>query len=311
MSFLMASMLRSAGNMIVPSVVNIAVCVLDVVFNYLFIFILEMGVLGAALGSLCAISIGATIFIIYVLCFSKELKLIGCPTASVQRRSETSAAEEEPLLGKAMHIGVPMAVQHVAMCSAHIVSTLIVAPLGTVAIAAHAFGITIEGLCYMPGYGIGDAATTLIGQSIGAKRYDLQRSFASITLLLGVAFMTFTGVLMFVGVPYLMPLMTPDAAVQTLTTRVLRIEAFAEPLYAASIVAYSIFVGAGDTKQPALMNLLSMWVVRLPAAFLLARIFGLTGVWIAMCAELCFRGAIFLIRLRRKHLIGPSVITNV
>ena len=299
-NFLMASMLRSTGNMTVPSVVNIGVCVLDVAFNYLFIFILELGVLGAALGSLCAISIGAIVFTVYVLCVSKDLKLIG-------RGKEPFTDRHEPVLNRAMHIGIPMAVQHVAMCSAHIVSTLIVAPLGTIAIAAHSFGITIEGLCYMPGYGIGDAATTLIGQSIGAKRHDLQRSLASITLLLGVGFMTFTGVLMFVGVPYLMPLMTPDATVQALTTRVLRIEAFAEPLYAASIVAYSIFVGAGDTKQPALMNLLSMWIVRLPAAYLLAQTLGLTGVWVAMCGELCFRGTIFLIRLHRKQLIGREI----
>ena len=196
-----------------------------------------------------------------------------------------------------------MAVQHIAMCSAHIVSTLIVAPLGTVAIAAHSFGITIEGLCYMPGYGIGDAATTLVGQSIGAKRRDLQTSFSYITLLLGVTFMTFMGVLMYIGVPYLMPLMTPDTAVQSLTVDCLRIEAFAEPMYAASIVIYSIFVGAGDTKLPAAMNLGSMWIVRLPLAWLLAQHYGLRGVWIAMCAELCFRGIIFIIRLLKteKH----------
>ena len=205
-NFLMASMLRSTGNMIVPSVVNIVACLLDIVFNYIFIFVLDLGVLGAALGT----------------------------------------------------------------------------------------------LCYMPGYGIGDAATTLVGQSIGAKRQDLQRSFSYITLILGVGFMTIMGILMYVGIPYLMPLMTPDAAVQALTVECLRIEAFAEPMYAASIVVYSIFVGAGDTKTPAMMNLGSMWIVRLPLAFLLAKTMGLKGVWIAMCIELCFRGTIFLIRLNRK-----------
>lgn len=291
MSFLMAAMLRSAGNMLVPSIVNIAVCVLDVAFNYIFIFLLDMGVLGAALGSLCAISIGAFVFTVYVLFFSEDLKI---------RKDEEGGASDMPILRPAMMIGVPMAVQHAAMCSAHIASTAIVAPLGTVAIAAHAFGITIEGLCYMPGYGIGDAAITLIGQTVGAKRPDLQRSFSRLTMLLGVGFMTMMGILMFAGVPYLMQLMTPDPDVQLLTTQILRIEAFAEPLYAASIIAFSIFVGAGDTRVPAIMNLASMWIVRLPAAFFLARTMGLTGVWIAMCGELCFRGIIFLIRLRIK-----------
>ena len=50
---------------------------------------------------------------------------------------------------------------------------MIVAPLGTVAIAAHAFANTIEAICYMPGLGVSDAATTLVGQSVGARRFDL------------------------------------------------------------------------------------------------------------------------------------------
>ena len=69
-------------------------------------------------------------------------------------------------------------------------------------------------------------------------------------------------------------------------------------MFAASIVAYGVFMGAGDTLIPCLMNLGSMWFVRLPAAWLLARTFGLKGVWIAMCGELIFRGMIFLLRFR-------------
>ncbi|MBQ9704697.1 MAG: MATE family efflux transporter [Paludibacteraceae bacterium] len=295
LNFLMAGMLRSAGNTLMPSVVNVAACLLDVAFNYVFIFVLRMGVAGAALGTLCAMGISATALTVYTLCFSPELHLTGTG-------KETTEADGT-IVREALQIGVPMAVQHVAMCSAHIVSTVIVAPLGTTAIAAHAFGITIEGLCYMPGYGIGDAATTLAGQTIGARRADLQRSFARITLGLGVGFMTFMGMLMYAGVPWLMPLMTPDAAVQALTVECLRIEAFAEPLYAASIVAYSLFVGAGDTRVPAALNLGSMWVVRLPLAWLLAQSIGLRGVWAAMCAELCFRGIIFVIRLYKKKAI--------
>jgi len=77
----------------------------------------------------------------------------------------------------------------------------------------------------------------------------------------------------------------------------LRIEAFAEPFFAASIVAYSVCVGAGDTMKPAMMNLFSMWGVRLTLAALLASTYGLPGVWTAMAIELTFRGSIFLYRI--------------
>ena len=80
--------------------------------------------------------------------------------------------------------------------------------------------------------------------------------------------------------------------------QVLRIEAFAEPMFAASIVCYGIFVGAKDTLIPCTMNLMSMWLVRISLALLLVSGMGLQGVWIAMAVELSFRGLIFLIRFR-------------
>jgi Na+-driven multidrug efflux pump len=60
-------------------------------------------------------------------------------------------------------------------------------------------------------------------------------------------------------------------------------------------------VGAGDTLRPAVLNLMSMWCVRLPLAFWLARDYGLQGVWTAMAIELTLRGLLFLVRIWRGH----------
>ena len=192
-----------------------------------------------------------------------------------------------------------MALQHLLMGSAQIVSTIIVAPLGTVAIAANSLAITVESLCYMPGYGIAEAATTLVGQGIGAGQRLLTRSLAYMSVGLGVVVMTLMGVLMFVFAPELMMIMTPVDEIIRQGADALRIEAFAEPMFAASIVANGVFIGAGDTLVPAAMSLVSMWAVRLTMAASLAPRFGLRGVWIAMAVELTFRGIIFLVRLFR------------
>ena len=202
-----------------------------------------------------------------------------------------------------------MAVEHVVFCGAMIVSTMIVAPLGAVAIAANTIGVVVESLCYMPGYGIGDAATTLIGQSYGAKRGDLIRSFSVLTVLLGMGVMTALGVVMYVAAPELMVMMTPDTAVQADGTIALRIEAFAEPMFAASIVVYGVFMGLGDTLVPCVMNLASIWLVRIPLAFVLAQSMGLRGVWLAMAIELTVRGTIFLLRLWLKLCLSLNFAT--
>ena len=199
----------------------------------------------------------------------------------------------------ALRISLPIAVQSVLMSGAQVVSTLIVAPLGNVAIAANSFAITAESLCYMPGYGIGDAASTLVGQTYGAQRGDLCRSFAHMTVGLGMAVMALMGVLMYVFAPEMIGLLSPVAEIRQLGAEVLRIEAFAEPFFAASIVTYSVCVGAGDTLRPAIMNLASMWCVRLTTAALLAPHYGLKGVWVAMAVELTLRGSVFLVRLWR------------
>ena len=109
--------------------------------------------------------------------------------------------------------------------------------------------------------------------------------------------MSVMGVLMYLFAPEIMSFITPVEAIKDLGAEVLRIEAWAEPMFAASIVAYSVFVGVGQTTLPAIMNFGSIWLVRVPLAWYLASSMGLKGVWIAMCIELIFRGTIFLIRL--------------
>lgn len=306
LNMLASGMLRSSGNMVTPSLLNVLMCLLDVVFNYFLIFPSRtvtlsgisifvpgagMGVAGAAVGTALA-SVTVAAMLLHSLCVkSPELNLV---------QEKGSFRPTWQCFRNAIGIALPMGCERVIMCGAQIMSTVIIAPLGTIAIAANSFAITVESLCYMPGHGVSNAATTLVGQSIGAGRRDLTWRFAHISVLMGIAVMTVMGVVMYVTAPAMMGIMTPDAAVQELGTKILRIEAFAEPMYAASIVVYGVFVGVGDTLVPSIMNLGSIWAVRLTLAAVLAPKFGLQGVWIAMCVELCFRGIIFLIRLYRK-----------
>ena len=260
MEGLAGSMLKCSGNMKIPSMLNIGMCVMDVVFNYIFIYILGMGVVGAAIGTGLAMLVTACAMMYFLIVKSKMLSLVGRPG---------SFKPKEDTIRTAVKIGAPMGLQHLLMGGAYIVSTMIVAPLGTIAMAAHSLAITVESLCYMPGYGIAEAATTLVGQGIGAGQRLLTRSFARMSVALGIGVMTLMGVLMWIFAPELMALMSPVEEV----------------------------IALGDTIIPAIMSLGSMWAVRLTLAATLAPKFGLKGVWTAMAIELLFRGSIFLTRL--------------
>ena len=283
-------MLKSAGNMHTPSVMAILVCICDVIFNYIFIYICKLGVVGAAMGTALA----------YICISLPNLYLSACKNRMLNLRQDHVRFHwVKEYVQRACKISIPIAIQNILMSGAQIVSTMIVAPLGNIAIAAHSFAITAESLCYMPGYGIGDAATTLVGQTHGAGRIDLCRNFAYMTVGLGMLVMALMGVIMYVFAPEMIGVLSPVEAIRQLGTTCLRIEAFAEPFFAASIVTYCVCVGAGDTFKPAAINLGTMWLVRLTLAYALSKSYGLEGVWIAMATELTFRGVLFLIRLFR------------
>lgn len=309
---LSSSMLKCSGNMRIPSMMSILMCLLDVVFNYFLIYETRpvslfgttftmpgagMGVPGAALGTALAYTVTGALLVWFATVRSPELSLRG---------EKWTFAPLWNYLRNAAKVSLPMGAQYMMMSGAQIVSTMIVAPLGNIAIAANTLAITAESLCYMPGYGIGDAATTLVGQSIGAGRPRLARSFAFRTVGMGMLIMALMGAVMYVFAPQMIGVMTPDEQVRQLGAQSLRIEAFAEPMFAAAIVTYSVCLGAGDTLVPACMNLASMWLVRLTLAAWLAPVYGLRGVWMAMAVELTFRGTIFLVRLFRGRWMKKS-----
>ncbi|MBP5487338.1 MAG: MATE family efflux transporter, partial [Bacteroidales bacterium] len=236
-----SAMLQASGNMKVPSIMFTGMCVLDVVFNYIFIFVCGMGVAGAALGTGLSELVTSAFAVWYVLLKSKELNIKGEHGTFVPRRKT---------IDNAWSITAPMWLQNIIMRGAYVMSTIIVAPLGAIAIAANAFAITAESFCYMPSYGIEEASTTLIGQSLGAARKDIAKRFSRITMSMGAMIQTFLAVLMFIIAPQLMGLLSVDPQVVALGAKVLRIAAFAETMYALSIVGYGCCVGAGDTLMP-------------------------------------------------------------
>lgn len=304
------SMLRASGDALTPGLISVLVCVLDVVFNFFLInptrtlwgitvWGAGLGVPGAALGTALATVVGGLLALCILLFREGPLCIHKPGSWKITRACIRN-------LGK---VGVPLAAERAALSSAQVLQVRIVSQLGTVAIAANSLGVSAEGLCYMAGYGIQGAAIALIGQAVGAHRKDMAKRFAWLCTLMGMGIMTLTGAGLFAFAPALMSIFTADAAVIALGAQVLRIEAWAEPMFGASIVASGAMQGAGDSTACFVLNLVSMWGIRLTLAFLLAPRFGLVGVWGAMCFELCVRGLLFLIRLARGKWLEKGALS--
>lgn len=283
---LTSSFLQCTGDMVTPSILNALMCVLDVIFNALLIP--HYGVFGAGLGTMLACAVTSLIML---------WRCCGRNAALRLRRNERHGLDAD-ILKNAFKIGAPVAVQEIAMNGALVVATMIIAPLGNVALAANSFAVTAENLCYMPGFGISSAAATVVGRSVGAGDAALAKRYGNICTALGAVLLGLCGGVLMFACPLLFRFLTPDLAVRELAAQVLRIELFAEPLFGVSIVAAGVLRGAGDTFVPSLLNLGSIWIVRIGLALLLVEPLGLKGMWIAMATELCVRG---LLMLYRQH----------
>ena len=279
-----AAFLQCSGDMVTPSVLGALMCLLDVAFNAFFIP--RFGVLGAGIGTGLACAVISLTMLWRCCVSSPQLQLKGASRGTFRRE----------ILAKALRIGLPVWVEESALCGAMVVSTAIIAPLGAVAIAANSFAVTAEGLCYMPGYGVGSAATAVVGRSVGAGDVKLAKRYGNICTAMGAIFMGLTALLMAIICPWVFRLLTPDPAVQALATQVLRIGLIAEPLFGVSIVGAGALRGTGDTFVPSMICLGSIWIVRLGLALVLVSRLGLHGMWIAMAAELCIRGLLMLYR---------------
>ena len=304
-----AGMMQSTGDMKTPSALSALVCLINVVLNMLMIFPTRIvnGILIPGAGLNVAGAALATTLSEAVISLA-ALFLLAFRNRRISLRNKGSWKWKSRNIVNAAKIGVPLSFDQIFMCSAYVAGTKIVATLGTVAVAANSLAITAESLCYMPGYGIGAAATAIIGQTIGAGRHDLTRSFSRVSVYLGMVLMGLTGGIMYFGAPFVFSMLTSSAEVAALGAQVLRIELIAEPLYGASICCAGVFRGAGDTLRPSVMNLVSMWCVRITMAVFLVPRMGLRGYWTAMALELCFRGMLFLVRLYRGKWMKKAMV---
>ena len=206
--------------------------------------------------------------------------------------------DNKEIIKKAVGLGIPVALERITMSSGQVFMTKMVSGLGTVALAANHVAVTAEGISYMPATGISFAATTLVGQSLGAKNKEDARSYGKLSGWTGFALSAFMGLLLFVFSLPLSSIFSSDQEVIQLSAKMLRIVAFSEPMFGVSIVLSGALRGAGDTRYPFYIGLLCMIGLRcvLAPIFIFVLHMGLEAVWIAMVIDLCVRGALCILR---------------
>ncbi|OWZ83963.1 MATE family efflux transporter [Natranaerobius trueperi] len=304
-TFILSGVLRGSGDTKTPMRVNAIANIANIILNFFFIFETRemmllglefkmpgvgMGVQGAALGTSLSRAI-AGILVVKTLLKGKSV---------IKIKLTDSFKPDFPMIKRIVKVGIPTAIERMAMSSGQVLFTRIVASLGTTSMAAHHLAINAESLSFMPGFGFSMAATTLVGQGLGAKDSKLAERCGYETWRLGMAVMSFMGIIFLFFPEVIMNFLTNEPEVRELGAMCLRIVAIAQPPFATAIIMSGGLRGAGDTTFPAVSAAIGMLGVRLVLALFFAFIleWGLFGAWLAMASDLYVRGLIIFFRFK-------------
>lgn len=301
LNFMAKSIFQGSGDTKTPLIIDIIMNGLNVLGNFVFIFGLwifpEMGVAGAAMGTLVARLIGAILgwaalmsgkFVVKV-----ELMDMIKPKWDIGRQI--------------LKIGLPTALQGL---SRNVSSFLLFAILARTlqadaAVPAFVIGTNLNQYALMPGLAIGTAAATLSGMNIGADKLDRANETARVCAILGAILM---GILAFIFAVFSTPFIKffldeINQDVLQIGKAFLIIIGFSEPFHAITISLARTMQGAGYTKYPFLITLFSWVFVRVSLSYLLALVFGLgsSGVWIGISISTVISGILSIIVFRRGH----------
>ncbi|MBR3504469.1 MAG: MATE family efflux transporter [Clostridia bacterium] len=296
-----ASVFRSMGNSRVSMYASLVMNLVNVAGNALLIYVVKLGVLGAALSTLLARVLGA----LYL-------------TARLYNRKNAIYIEKiwmpsfrGGLIGRILKIGVPNGLENGMFQIGKLVVMNLIASLGTAAIAANAVVSSMASVCTLPGNGVGLGMVTVVGQCMGAGRPDeaasnvkklMAASHALMLVTCGALFFFARQVIGFYG-------LSPEAA-QTAYGIIRFYTVWCVLIWPESFTLPSALRGAGDARFTMLTAMLSMWLCRIGLCWLFTLRFGmgLKGVWVAMIIDWAVRMAAFIIRFARGKWRSIKVI---
>lgn len=279
--------LRGAGDTRTPMYVMAVVNLLNIVVAWTAINgpfgLPKLGVVGSALGATTAQGVGGILVIAVLLKGRGALRL-----------RLNGLRPDWDLMRRILRVGVPTGVEQLFFRLGLMALARILSEMGTEVYAANQVAMNGWSLSFMPGFGFAAAATTLVGQSLGAQDPEMAERRTYTTYWMGAGLMTLIG-LLFLAVPsQIMGIFTNDPQIVALGARPLQMVGLFQPVSAAIMIFAGALRGAGDTRYPMLVSAAGIWLVRVPLAYLFGLTFGwgLMGVWGALALDMTVRGAL-------------------
>lgn len=254
LSLLGGGVLRGVGDSRTPMVISLLANVINVVVGYVLIFgalgMPELGAVGSAWGTFVARAIG----------FGILFAVMWRGVNGISIRGADGWLPDFTLARQILKIGIPAAAEQMLNSVAFLSMSIVVAHLGTLALAAHRIAMNAMSISFLPGMGFAIAATALVGQSIGARRYEEGQAVARIATTWAAIWMGALGVVFFAVPELVLRIFTDDPEVMAQGAAGLRAIALTQPFMAINMVQAGALRGTGDSQYPLRVGTTSIWV---------------------------------------------------
>ena len=301
-TFAITASLRGVGQTRLPMTYNLIANMLNVVGNYVFIYgklgFPAMGVAGAALSTMLSQVLGCSMALFTAFRAHTPVRFF------LDREWKLSVR----WIRRILNVGLTSMLEQLIMQVGFIIFARQVSGLGTATFAAHQIGLNINGLTWMPGQAFGVAATTLVGQSLGAGEKKKATDFVRIVHRLSMCTAAGIAILFLTCSQFIAGLYTTDLQVAALSAGVLKLIALGMPGISTQLPVAAALRGARDTRFPLMASMAGIWIFRVLLAphFIYTFGWGLTGAWLTIVLDQTTRAAVVFARFKTGRWLTVS-----
>lgn len=263
-----SSVLRGLGDSRTPLFFLAAASIFNILLDLLFIMIFKWGIAGAALATVLA-QTGA--FITAILYLNR--------THKIMHFSMVDLRFDKEIFITSFKIGLPSGIQHSFVALGMMALLGIVNTFGTDVIAAYTAAGRIDSLAMMPAMNFSQAVAAFVGQNLGANKINRIRRGFKMTFIMSSLFCILMTLIIVLFGSYMMRMFTSDPQVIEIGEKYLIIVSSFYLLFSTMFTTNGVLRGAGDTLIPMFITLISLWAIRIPAAYFLSQKMGETGIW--------------------------------
>ncbi len=295
------ALFRSIGNSKISLQISILMNFINVGLNALFIYGLKMGIRGAGIATLSSRVVSGLLMLYFISSTNTDVKVENILKFEI----------DFSIIKKIFSISIPNAIENSVFQIGKIAVQSIVASLGVASIAAN---VVVNNLCTfatLPGVAVSLAATTIVGQCLGAGEKDQAKYYVTYLIKIAIVFISsFVLIILLFLNPIISLYNLSQAATEIARNVCFMILIMTAILWAFSFATPNILRSAGDVKYTLVCSLISLFLCRLSGAYILTSYFsmGLLGVWLAMIIDWIFRSFCYIKRLRGETWLNIKVI---